>query len=433
MSEFTDLFRPGVVRNVLATLLVAFVTAGCNEDAGVAENRPPVLSGLPAEVSLVAGESLQVKPWADDADGDSLTFEIDNQPIWTSFDSHSGALSGTPTNGDAGTYDGIRISVSDGKGVTMGPAFRVVVTAQAPAPEPPPAADPPPADDPPPANDPPPPATPPPNGPPQITGSPATSVVQGQAYSFQPSASDPDGQSLTFSIVNKPVWAGFNSGTGRLSGTPSATDVGVNIGIVISVSDGLATASLPSFEIVVEAANRAPSIGGTPVLSIVESQAYSFTPTASDPDGDALSFRVSNKPSWANFNASTGQLSGTPGAGTVGSYPNIVITVSDGQAATSLPAFTITVQQAATGSATLSWAPPTTRTDGTPLTDLAGYKIHYGTSQGSYPNKITIDNPGITTYVIEDLAPATYYFVTTAFDATGGESDYSNVASKTIK
>ena len=121
------------------------------------------------------------------------------------------------------------------------------------------------------------------------------------------------------------------------------------------------------------------------------------------------------------------------GTGTAGSYPNIVITVSDGKAETSLSAFTITVQQAASGTATLSWAPPTTRTDGTPLTNLACYKIHYGTSQGSYPNRVTIDNPGITTYVIENLAPATYYFVTTAFDATGGESDYSNVASKTIK
>ena len=85
------------------------------------------------------------------------------------------------------------------------------------------------------------------------------------------------------------------------------------------------------------------------------------------------------------------------------------------------------------GTATVSWAPPTSRTDGTPLTDLAGYRVYYGTSSGTYPNKVQIDNPGVTTYVVENLAPATYYFVTTAFDATGAESDYSNVASKTIK
>ena len=271
------------------------------------------------------------------------------------------------------------------------------------------------------------------NKPPQITGTPVTSIREGQSYSFRPSATDPDGQALTFTVAGKPGWAVFDSSTGLLSGTPSAADVGVNVGIVISVSDGAATASLPAFEIAVEAANRAPSISGTPSLSVVEGQAYDFTPSASDPDGDALTFRVTNKPSWANFSSGTGRLSGTPGPGTAGTYSSIMIKVSDGKAEASLPAFTITVQQAALGSATLSWTPPTTRTDGTPLTDLAGYKIHYGTSQGTYPNKVTIDNPGVTTYVVENLSPATYYFVTTAFDATGGESDYSNVASKTIR
>jgi hypothetical protein len=258
-------------------------------------------------------------------------------------------------------------------------------------------------------------------------------VTTGQAYAFTPTASDPDGDALTFSIANKPSWASFNAGNGRLSGTPSSGDVGVHVGITISVSDGKASASLPAFEITVEAANRAPAISGTPSAAVTEGQAYSFRPTASDPDGDALVFSIAKKPSWASFNTANGTLSGTPGAGTVGSYTGIVITVSDGKAQASLPAFGITVQQAATGTATLSWTPPTTRTDGTPLTNLAGYKVHYGTSQGSYPNRITINNAGVTTYVVENLSPATYYFVTTAFDSTGAESDYSNVASKTIR
>ena len=61
-------------------------------------------------------------------------------------------------------------------------------------------------------------------------------------------------------------------------------------------------------------------------------------------------------------------------------------------------------RQTATGTATVSWAPPTARTDGTPLTDLAGYKVHYGTTLGSYPNVIVINNAGVTTYVVENLA-----------------------------
>ncbi len=105
-----------------------------------------------------------------------------------------------------------------------------------------------------------------------------------------------------------------------------------------------------------------------------------------------------------SFNASTGRLSGTPGAGTVGTYADITIQVSDGTATVALPAFSIAVQQASMGSATLTWQPPTTRTDGTPLTNLAGYRIRYGTAPESYSNVLTIPNGGITSAVVSEPA-----------------------------
>ena len=83
-----------------------------------------------------------------------------------------------------------------------------------------------------------------------------------------------------------------------------------------------------------------------------------------------------------------------------------------------------------TETATLSWDAPTTNTDGTDLTDLAGYKIHYGTSPGTYDS--VIDVAKVTTYTVSDLTPAAYYFVVTAYDEEGNESDYSNEVSKTI-
>jgi hypothetical protein len=257
-------------------------------------------------------------------------------------------------------------------------------------------------------------------------------VATGQTYTFTPTASDPDGNTLTFSIVNRPPWATFSTSTGRLSGTPTSASVGEYIDVRISVSDSMATTSLASFQIAVVAANGAPTISGTPATSIVEGQAYFFTPTANDPDTDPLSFSITNKPSWATFNTSTGSLSGTPGTGTVGTYSNIQITVSDGTLQASLTAFSIAVQQAANGSATLTWTPPTTRTDGSPLTNLAGYRLRYGNSSGTYPNTITISNPGLTTYLVQNLAAGTYFFVLAAYDATGGESANSNSVSKTI-
>ena len=137
-------------------------------------------------------------------------------------------------------------------------------------------------------------------------------------------------------------------------------------------------------------------------------------------------------PAWAQFDPATGQLSGTPASSDAGTYSNIVISVSDGQLTASLPAFSIGVQQVSSGSATLSWQPPTARTDGSALTNLAGYKIHYGTAPGSFTQTITIANPGITSAVIENLPAGTWYFAATAYDTAGLESDYSNVGSKAI-
>ena len=94
--------------------------------------------------------------------------------------------------------------------------------------------------------------------------------------------------------------------------------------------------------------NQAPIISGTPPVSVVAGSSYGFRPTASDPEGHALKFRIANRPVWASFSSSTGRLSGTPGANHVGEYVDIRIRVSDGRNTTELPAFAIDVQQSAT-------------------------------------------------------------------------------------
>ena len=184
------------------------------------------------------------------------------------------------------------------------------------------------------------------NSAPVIAGSPSVTVAAGSSYLFLPSASDPDGDTLVFTIANRPAWASFDSATGRLAGTPSDADAGTYSNIVIDVSDGSLTSSLPAFSIAVSAnvpSNSAPTIGGSPAGSVAEDSAYAFQPTASDPDGDSLSFAISNRPAWANFNSSTGRLSGTPNNSHVGTYSNISITVSDGVSTAALAPFSITV------------------------------------------------------------------------------------------
>jgi hypothetical protein len=176
-----------------------------------------------------------------------------------------------------------------------------------------------------------------------------------------------------------------------------------------------------------------PTISGSPAAQTMQGQQYSFTPTASDPNGDALTFSIVGTPAGWSFNASTGQLSGTPTSAQAGmTFSNIRISVSDGTTTVNLPAFSITVVATATGSAMLSWTPPTQNTDGSPLTNLSGYRVYWGTSQGNYTNSTTINNPGLSSYVVDQLTPATWYFALTAVNSAGSESAYSNVASKQV-
>ncbi len=200
-----------------------------------------------------------------------------------------------------------------------------------------------------------------------------------------------------------------------------------------SASSSAATFPTPGAGAVSRSGNRAPSIQGAPARSLAFGVPYSFLPSASDPDGDALVFSVANLPHWATFDASTGALRGTPGQADVGSYQNVTIGVSDGTHAVVLSPFNVDVVATATGSITLTWYPPTERTDGSRLHDLSGYKLYWGIAHGDYPNAVKIDNPGIATYVIERLTPGTYYLVATAFDAAGIESEFSDVLSAVVR
>jgi hypothetical protein len=85
-----------------------------------------------------------------------------------------------------------------------------------------------------------------------------------------------------------------------------------------------------------------------------------------------------------------------------------------------------------TGTATLSWTAPTENTNGTPLTNLAGYHIYYGTSAGAWTSTITILDPTETSYVVDGLAGGTYYFAIVAFNSEGDDGPQSNVGSKKI-
>ncbi len=183
-------------------------------------NSPPVISqGASTGVTMSedgAPTAFALSLTATDSENDTLTWSISGAAQHGSASVSGGSVSYVPTANYNGS-DSFVVQVNDGED-TDSITVNVTIT--------------------------------PVNDVPVISGTPATSIDQDLAYSFTPTATDVDtADVLTFSITNKPTWAGFNTVTGALTGTPANADAGISGGIVISVSDGTATTALAAFEI----------------------------------------------------------------------------------------------------------------------------------------------------------------------------------------
>ena len=287
------------------------------------------------------------------------------------------------------------------------------------------------------------------NSAPSVGGVPAAAIPAGFPYVFKPTVSDPDGDVVTFSIVGLPTWAEFNPRTGELRGTPTIADLGETGGIVITATDGKASTSFGPFRVLINrpatsattGGTSAPTISGNPTLTVVAGTGYTLAVTASDADGDRLTFGATNLPAWLGLNTANGMVTGTPTLAQVGTYANISISVTDGTSTVALPAFTIVVTAPAgaspaptvgSGTATISWVKPTQNSDGTSLTDLAGFVVKYGNSPTSLTQRIAVNDPAMTRYTLQNLGAGTWYFTVVAETFSSNESDAAQVVSKTI-
>ena len=170
----------------------------------------------------------------------------------------------------------------------------------------------------------------------------------------------------------------------------------------------------------------APTISGTPAASVTVGVAYAFHPAATAAEGSTLTFAISNKPAWAAFDAASGTLSGTPIAANVGTYSQISISVSNGVAGVSLAPFSISVTQPP-AMVTLTRTSPTLNTNGTTVTDLAGYRIYYGSTSTQLNQVVTVAGAAVTEYAFSELAAGTWYFAVTAYNSDDVESGLSAV------
>jgi len=204
-----------------------------------------------------------------------------------------------------------------------------------------------------------------------------------------------------------------------------------------SITNGGATFTLGAPGSTAAPVAQTLQISGTPATTAEVGHFFSFTPTVVASAGSTLTYAVANKPAWAQFSATTGTLSGTPSTGSVATDANIVVSVSNGAQSAALPAFNITVQPAlvtssVAGTASLSWSRPSQNTNGSPLTNLAGYVIRYGTSSTALNNTITVASASAIGAEITNLSSGNWQFAVSAINTANVESQISAIVGKTI-
>jgi len=285
---------------------------------------PPVLDPV-GNKSVNEGELLQFAISATDADGDSLTYSASNLPTGASFDAGTRTFSWTPSFDQAGTYSDIHFEVSDGE-LTDSENITITVSNV--------------------------------NRPPVLNAIGNKSINEGEILEFTISASDPDADPLTYTASNLPLGASFNAGTRAFSWTPSFDQAGTYSNVHFEVSDGQYT---DSEDITITVNAPTPSGGGggggggsalpinsPPLLDNIgdklvgEGDLLEFNILATDSNGDLLTYSVSNLPSGASFDSGTRTFSWTPTSGQAGTYSNIHFEVFDGKAIVS-EEITITV------------------------------------------------------------------------------------------
>jgi hypothetical protein len=178
--------------------------------------------------------------------------------------------------------------------------------------------------------------------------------------------------------------------------------------------------------------NRAPTISMGDVGEARVGAVYAASPTASDPDGDTLRYTAENLPPWASLDPNTGRVSGTPQAGDEGAYESITIAAADAAHRAVTSPFSITVVGGASGTASLRWQEPGSKLDGSPLDDLAGYRILYGRNSDDLDQSVLVMNPRATSFDVESLDAGVWYFAVIAVNVNGLEGPPTTPAMKSI-
>jgi hypothetical protein len=171
------------------------------------------------------------------------------------------------------------------------------------------------------------------------------------------------------------------------------------------------------------AATSAAGGGSDSVASLVSPSAGTIDRFSEVTAPTSAGTATAGTPSTATASSSTASNSGS----TTTTTP-ATTTPAAGTTVASTPVKTTTTA----GVATLDWLPPTENSDGSALTNLAGYTVYYGTSPDSLTQSVKVTNPGLTAYTVTNLPSGTWYFAVTSYSSTGVESTRTSTISTAI-
>lgn len=271
-------------------------------------NVPPLITSNPS-TQAAAGQAYTYNIAASDADNDPLTFSLTTAANGMTIASSTGLIHWTPTVAQIGTQD-VTVLVDDGQGGTATQTWSVVVTSV------------------------------PINHPPTITSTPPLAPPSGMPYQYAVLATDPDGQSVGFSLVAAPANMTIDPVSGLIQWTPTLAQLGNNR-ITVAATDPQGLSALQSFSIVVVLGNSSPVISSAPPVAVTVGQTYHYDVRATDADGDRLGYTLTNAPSGMAID-DRGRMTWSPRTGDIGSQP-VEIRVDDGRGGTASQSFTILV------------------------------------------------------------------------------------------
>lgn len=278
--------------------------------------RPPTFEALAAQVTD-EDQSLSFIVSATDPDpGQAVVLTAQNLPAGAIFDSTTGAFSWTPTYDQAGRYI-VGFTATDNGIPQMSATTSIVITVSNV------------------------------NRPPVLVPIGNKTVLEGQTLSFALSASDSDGDALTYVASNLPAGATFNVATGVFTWAPNYGQAGNYANVEFTVMDNGSPMRLVFEDITISVGhvNRPPIISPIGSQQVLEHDTLTFNVSATDPDGDAVTLSAQGLPAGASLDPVTGIFSWTPGYPTAGVYTPTFIATDNGtpQAAASSMDVVITV------------------------------------------------------------------------------------------